>query len=207
MPRNKIQNQNIIDRRREDILDAALYLFSLYGYKAVSMNDISKCANCSRTLVYHYYCTKENIFHALMDNIRESIYKITYSLDFELNAKETLLNLIDKLLKSLDSSTKSSAILRLLLNLHLQGEEMPKPPKMKMDMPLKERPLHCIIKYLIEKGQKEGDFYDGDAKEYMIILLSLIEGLSYNKIYLDKKFTCPRAKTIMNIIVKKGIEI
>ncbi len=205
MPRNKKENQNIIDKRREDILEASLYLFSLYGYKAVNMDDISKAVGCSRTLVYHYFTKKENIFHELMKSIRSSICKITESLDFDAKAKITLYDLLTKLLIGINSGTRSSALFRLMLNLHLQGEELPKPPTIDMNCPIKERPLHCIIDYLVKKGQEEGDFYEGDATEYTIVILSLIEGLSYNKIYLDKKFICPKANTIMNIVMKKEV--
>lgn len=203
MPRNKKENQSIVDKRKEDILEASLYLFSLYGYKAVNMDDISKCAGCSRTLVYHYYSTKENIFHELMDYNRRAILKMTSTLDFDDKAKITLTDLLTKILDGIKSSTESSALLRLMLNLHLQGEELPKPPIIRTNLPVSERPLHAIINYLIKKGQKEGDFYEGDTSEYTIIILSLIEGLSYNKIYLDKKFICPKPETIMNILLKK----
>lgn len=203
MPRDKDQNQNIIDKRREDILEASLYLFSLYGYKAVNMDDISKAALCSRTLVYHYFSTKENIFHELMKNVKKSIMKITNTLDFNAKAKDTLFDLLTKLLQGINSSTKESALFRLMLNLHLQGEELPSPPTLKPNLPINERPLDAIISYLIKKGQKEGDFYLGDTTEYTIAVISLIEGLSYNKIYLGKKFICPKPETIMNLLIKK----
>lgn len=203
MPRTKEINQSIIDKRIDCILDSALYLFALYGYRATSMDDIAKWSKCSRALVYHYFPTKDLVFKKLMCRIHHELDQITDLIDWEEKADDSLEKLLQRLLDSIDKNTQSAAMIRLVLNLHLQGKYLPKPPILKKDLPLNKKPLYYIVYYLIDKGQQENYFYKGNAKEYTIVILSLIEGLAYNKIYLDKKYITPNVKTLMNIVKKE----
>ena len=205
MPRTKKENQQITDERINNILSAALYLFSLFGYKAVGMDDIAKKANCSRTLVYYYFPKKEMLFHELMKRIRKSLFSVTYDIDYNKDTYECLLEIITRVLKYLDESSHNASTIRLVLNLHLQGKEFPKPPIAKNEIPIGKQPLHNVFYYLIDRGMKEGSIEGDDPKEYVIIFLSLIEGLAYNKMYLNNKFICPKPDKVMNIIIRKGI--
>lgn len=54
-------------RSRNQILDAALKLFSHRGYGATSVRDIAEAAGVSKGNVYHHFPDKETIFRALLD--------------------------------------------------------------------------------------------------------------------------------------------
>ena len=49
------------DEKRGRILNAALSVFALYGYKRTSMEDIAKAASMSRAAVYQHFRNKEDI--------------------------------------------------------------------------------------------------------------------------------------------------
>ena len=55
------------ERSRQQILDAALKLFSHRGYGATSVRDIAEAAGLSKGNVYHHFPDKETIFRALLD--------------------------------------------------------------------------------------------------------------------------------------------
>lgn len=55
------------DERRQEILDAAMALFTTRGYDAVSMRDIARAAEITPGLVYHYFDSKENLFSVAFD--------------------------------------------------------------------------------------------------------------------------------------------
>lgn len=55
------------DERRQEILDAAMALFTTRGYDAVSMRDIARAADITPGLVYHYFDSKENLFSVAFD--------------------------------------------------------------------------------------------------------------------------------------------
>lgn len=54
-------------RSREQILDAALKLFSSQGYRATSVRDVAAAAGLSTGNVYHHFPDKETIFRTLLD--------------------------------------------------------------------------------------------------------------------------------------------
>jgi AcrR family transcriptional regulator len=56
------------ERSREQILNAALKLFSHRGYGATSVRDIAEEAGLSKGNVYHHFPDKETIFRALLDD-------------------------------------------------------------------------------------------------------------------------------------------
>jgi AcrR family transcriptional regulator len=55
------------EKSKQQILDAALRLFSHKGYGATSVRDISEEAGLSKGNVYHHFPDKETIFRALLD--------------------------------------------------------------------------------------------------------------------------------------------
>src|SRR5919199_26130 len=55
------------EKSRQQILEAALELFSHRGYGATSVRDIAEAAGLSKGNVYHHFPDKETIFRALLD--------------------------------------------------------------------------------------------------------------------------------------------
>jgi AcrR family transcriptional regulator len=55
------------EKSRQQILDAALKLFSHKGYGATSVRDIAEEAGLSKGNVYHHFPDKESVFRALLD--------------------------------------------------------------------------------------------------------------------------------------------
>lgn len=206
MPRSKRENKEIIELRKESILDSALVLFALYGYNSVGLDDIAKVSKCSRPLIYHYFKDKEGVFrHMMRKNVRR-ILEITSSLDFEKPAYEVLKDLIEKMLTAIKNSNYKnpmSCVIYLLLNLYLQKDFVPKPLDIEEERPLYKKRLFQITYYLIEKGQNEGSICKEDPKELTIAVLSLVKGLAYNKIYLRDKFICPSLNILMGMFNTK----
>ena len=61
------------EKSRQQILDAALKLFSHRGYGATSVRDIAEEAGLSKGNVYHHFPDKETIFRALIDRYFEAM--------------------------------------------------------------------------------------------------------------------------------------
>jgi AcrR family transcriptional regulator len=58
-------------KRRAAILDAALKLFSQYGYRRTSIDDIARAAEIAKGTVYLSFKSKEEIFRALCESLIE----------------------------------------------------------------------------------------------------------------------------------------
>jgi TetR/AcrR family acrAB operon transcriptional repressor len=61
-------------KTRQDLLDAALQVFSQQGYQAARLQDIAKAAGVTRGAIYHHFGSKAELFNTLMDeaSVQES---------------------------------------------------------------------------------------------------------------------------------------
>lgn len=55
-----------VDRRREELIAAALELFSRHDAEDVSIDDVAASAGASRALVYHYFGGKQELYVAAL---------------------------------------------------------------------------------------------------------------------------------------------
>src|SRR5690625_921574 len=58
-------NYMVVDRR-QDILNAATKSFSLFGYKATTMDQIAKLANVGKGTIYTFFKNKEELFDEII---------------------------------------------------------------------------------------------------------------------------------------------
>src|SRR5579862_3172179 len=65
------QRRGAPETRRAAILDAALRLFSQYGYRRTSIDDIAREAEIAKGSVYLSFKSKEGIFRALCERLLE----------------------------------------------------------------------------------------------------------------------------------------
>ena len=54
------------DRRREAILAAAAQLYARHGFSGASVADLAKACGASKSLIYHYFQSKDDILYAAM---------------------------------------------------------------------------------------------------------------------------------------------
>ena len=54
------------DQIQAEILDRAADLFATRGYAGISIGDIAKACQCSKSRLYHYFSSKENILSAML---------------------------------------------------------------------------------------------------------------------------------------------
>ena len=198
MPKSELENLKIKNKRRKSIIISATSIFAFISYKNVSIDTITKSANCSHGLFYHYFKSKEDIFNAVMEEAIESISLVIDRINLNQYGELTAL---DKLITSFLNILKGNnnymvSVLYLLLNLRLQKDEIPKPKVQKQC----KKPLNVVIFSLIEEAQKKGECIQGNPKEYTIAIIALLKGLTYNRLYVgSKRFLCPTSQTIMNI--------
>src|SRR5271156_4187936 len=69
----KNQRRGAPETKRAAILDAALRLFSQYGYRRTSIEDIAREAEIAKGTVYLSFKSKEEIFRALCESLIERI--------------------------------------------------------------------------------------------------------------------------------------
>lgn len=56
--------ENTAQSRRADVLNAACEAFARHGYRKASMQDVAAAAGVSKSVLFKYYGTKENLYRA-----------------------------------------------------------------------------------------------------------------------------------------------
>ncbi|MCU0720316.1 MAG: TetR/AcrR family transcriptional regulator [Pirellula sp.] len=62
----------LTDRKRADILDAAIACFSENGFDNTSMDAIASHANVSKRTVYNHFSSKDTLFMAIVNKLKEN---------------------------------------------------------------------------------------------------------------------------------------
>jgi len=62
------------------ILDAAVELFSEYGYDGVSMRQIAAAAGVSKSNIYHHFASKEALYLGILDGSAQNLSEIVEDL-------------------------------------------------------------------------------------------------------------------------------
>jgi len=200
MPKTKEQNEQLKKERIDSIYRAALYLFATRGFNGVTSDDITNAAKCSHGLLYHYFGSKEELFqHLINDIVLKLDEEITKDVDFTQRPKFLIRDLLNAYLGALKQPRDDYACaIYLLLNLYIQSRFTPKVKKT-FKFRIFEN-IYCTI----EEGKKVGEFSDYPTRELTILLLSVLKGLSYNRINLGhKNCIIPRSEIIMKMILKE----
>lgn len=68
------------EQRREAIVEKAAHLFASTGFMGASVSDLAAACETSKSLIYHYYPSKEDILYAVMtshvDQLTEDVAKV-----------------------------------------------------------------------------------------------------------------------------------
>ncbi|MGV0635167.1 TetR/AcrR family transcriptional regulator [Mycolicibacillus trivialis] len=98
--------------REQQMLDAAVEMFSINGYHETSMDAIAAKAEISKPMLYLYYGSKEELFGACLDReLTRFIEAVREDIDFEQGAKGLLADTIHTFLHYIDANRASWIVL------------------------------------------------------------------------------------------------
>src|SRR5947209_15159332 len=98
--------------REQQMLDAAVQMFSRNGYHETSMDAIAAEAEISKPMLYLYYGSKEELFGACLDReLTRFVDDVRNKIDFSQNPKELLRNAVLSFLTYIDANRASWMVL------------------------------------------------------------------------------------------------
>jgi AcrR family transcriptional regulator len=98
--------------REQQMLDAAVQMFSVNGYHETSMDAIAAEAEISKPMLYLYYGSKEDLFGACLDReLRRFVDDVRSKIDFRQSPKELLRNAVLAFLNYIDANRASWMVL------------------------------------------------------------------------------------------------
>ena len=98
--------------KKDDIVNAARGLFTDYGYKKVSMEEIASKAGVTKKTIYNYFHDKEELFEYF---IKEELEKMTEVFEKNLKEKRSFSERITKGLKEILIFRKNSDFIRTIM--------------------------------------------------------------------------------------------
>jgi AcrR family transcriptional regulator len=159
---------NLPEEKKNMILDAALTTFAGNGYKKTSVSDIAAAAGISKSMVFHYFGTKKELYLYLVNYCGNII--ITEVKDkFDMNIKDFFERIKLASLIEFNASKKHSAILAFLGSAYTEDNE-----EVKADLKVIFSQGEGFRSELIYKGTDTSRFKDNIDLTLVIKMLGWI---------------------------------
>lgn len=100
------------DKRRQSILNEAASLIAQEGFHGSSVSDLAKRCNISKSLVYHYYSSKEEILFATMEEYTKGLLlTVKQSAETKGELKDVFAQTVVSLMQNYKSAGSSHRVL------------------------------------------------------------------------------------------------
>jgi len=166
-PRTQSQWEEIREKSKEKILNAAISLFSSLGYFSTSVSKIAKKAGVSKGLLYNYFESKDDLLTAIVNKTFELLDNAFATEDEFATPREELKV---TLIKMFDLIENHKGFLKMLIPLSLQVSDFGHINKIvsnKYDESTKK-----ISRILSEIGYKDPE---GEAR----LIIANLDGIMY----------------------------
>lgn len=166
---NKSENRNKKDQNRENILKIARTIFSKYGYKKTTLDDIANAVRKGKSSLYYYFKSKEDLFQAV---IMKEVDILAHELEIVINRNT---DPVDKLR---DYILTKLATFRSLANFYLAIENDVMAVGFIDEIKLRyEQDEIRMIKRILIEGVRKNEFEIYDFNLAAIGITTAIKGL------------------------------
>ena len=149
--------------RRQEILEAAARSFTLFGYKATTMEQVAKIANVGKGTIYTFFANKEILFQEMaMSLVREMKAEADAVLDASASFMDNAHNALMKMLQFREKH---------LLFAKLIEEEKLRTPAVKQVLLRIETEILSYVAELIQRRINKGEIRECDAELVSYLLL------------------------------------
>ena len=100
-------------QKRNQLLNAALDVFSVYGFSGASLDEIAQLANMHKSNIFYYYENKESLYVEVLTTVLQKWLAPLQILEVELEPTEALTNYLIQKLESSRDQPKASRLFAL----------------------------------------------------------------------------------------------
>lgn len=183
------------ERRRQEIIYAALELFVSKGYAATKITDIAKRANMSTGLMFHYFESKEKLYEELVQmGLEGTAYpgeqKCEHAIDFFVKFTEELF-----------AYMKEQPIVAKLFVLMAEAQRSEATPEHIREIAMRVNVIEQFMP-IIEWGQQEGTIKEGSPLMLSNAFWCSVQGIA-ERYATNQDIELPKAEWIVDIVRRK----
>ncbi len=175
------------DKRREEMVRAALEVIVERGYPDTRIADVAERAGTSPALVIYYFTTKDNLLVEAVRLAEDNWYDQGAARMAEIDAAAGRLEWIVAASCLPQTGEELPEPWALWLDLWAQAVRHPEVAAVRKDFDARWR---STIAEVVERGQRSGEFGPVDPAEFAVTLSSLLDGLAV-QIALDDPVVGP----------------
>jgi AcrR family transcriptional regulator len=179
------QRPRLSQRRRLEILEAAMDVIADRGLCETRVADVARRAGTSAALILYYFDSKDRLLTEALTHAEDRFYLETFhDLSGVEHVRERLVTLIDRSFPGPDDTTGDW---KLWFELWTRAIRDPEAAKKRAAL---DRRWRATIADVVREGQNDGEFSDEvDAEGFAVRLASLIDGLSIQAVLNDPEGT------------------
>ena len=173
MPEIASKREQVREERRQQILSAALEVFSRTGYHATNVSDVAARAGVSQGTIYWYFESKDELFQAALLSAVMDIGEETLG---SFAACSTATDKILALAESMEGlADVAEGLFMLFLGYWSSSDRRKESAQIWIDL-LKQ--YKDVVVTIIEEGIRNGEFKSIDAESLVWALLAAYDGLA-----------------------------
>lgn len=186
-----------VDRKRL-IIEAATKSFSIFGYKATTMDQVAKLANVGKGTIYTFFKNKEELFDEIITDLIENMKQVALesidpSLTFKENVHQSLYGMLEFRLKH-----------QLTIMLFQEDRDIGTPIVQEV-MSRMENVILSFIEDKVSLAIKNGQIIECDPKLTAFILVKLYVALIFDWERKHNPLTKEEIATIFDTYLLKGL--
>lgn len=199
MPRTEEQYEAMRIATRDKIHSAAIKLFAKKGFAATSVKDIAEGAGISMGLMYRHYKKKEDLFNELVTFASEGLDRNSKRFQSEDSPAELIQQFTLEILNDLDKDDEYAQFHMLMYQSLIMEDPSPQIQNLNK---MSELLLNQTAR-LIEKGQKLGQFKQGNASELAFFYFASIQGITMLKLSKSEHYTTLSPQIVTAFLLKE----
>jgi AcrR family transcriptional regulator len=185
------------EERRNQILGAALMVFSQKGYHATNVSDVAAQAGVSQGTIYWYFESKDELFHAALLSAFLDIGEATLgSLSECSRATEKLIALAESMEGLADVA---EGLFMLFLGYWSSSDRREESAQIWIDL-LKQ--YKDVVVAIVEEGIGNGEFKPVDAEALVWALLAAYDGLAAYAVIMPDMDLQPISRTFVETLLR-----
>ncbi len=169
--------------RQQDILKAARELFLSKGYRETTLDEIAHQAEFGKGTLYNYFASKEEIFHAIIDQAIEDTLSLTRE------AASTPGSIREKLkafaLRTIRYVRENGELLHIIYH-ELHREATPDNRSKFEYLVDRARSVWGLLGEILQEGMESGTILKRDPMQYVVLFDGMVRGYCFKAFSVDK---------------------